>query len=423
MRSSTLRRLVLAGSIIITFIVVLQLYWLKKVYAFEEQQFNTSVVKSIRGLFEDMQIADDPVFQVQKIIEQQDANSYLIKLDSIPPRDTLDYYLRNEFQDFDVWADCNVAVYSSDNKSLLYKYYLPTAATRYPVPAAIRLPLIDKTYDYLLLNFPHRAEYIMGEMYVWIFTSVILLAVLIGLSVSLLYLYKQKFLNEVQKDFVNNFTHEFKTPLAVMKIASEVLVQPGIISQPERMRKYSQVIRQQTEHLHNQIESLLQTTKNDQRRIILETELFDIDEIILGAKEQLEPMIHEKNANIQLLFHSPPIQVKGDKLQLQLVIVNLMENALKYSNEDPDISIETKTADNNFISILVKDKGIGIEKKHFRRLYEKFYRVPTGNVHNVKGFGLGLNFVKKVVDAHHGKIIVNSVPGIGTEFRILLPLS
>src|SRR5204863_3773118 len=126
-----------------------------------------------------------------------------------------------------------------------------------------------KNYDYLLLNFPHRSKYIIHEMLFWIITAIVLLLVLIGLSVSLIYLYKQKFLNELQKDFVNNFTHEFKTPLAVMKIASDVLIQPGIANKPERLEKYGSVIKEQTEHLQSQVDRLLKTAASENKKVII----------------------------------------------------------------------------------------------------------------------------------------------------------
>ena len=267
MKSTTLRWIMLSITIIITLIIVSQLYWLKRVYTLEEQQFNSGVVKSIRGLFEDVKIADNPAFQVKQIVEVIDPNTYLVRLDSIPDKNSLYYHLSNEFEDFDVWTDCTVGVYNSKKNEFEYKFYLSTAASRYPQSTTVNLLPVIKNYDYLLLNFPHRSKYIIHEMLFWIITAVVLLLVLVGLSVSLIFLYKQKFLNELQKDFVNNFTHEFKTPLAVMMIASDVLIQPSITSQPARLLKYGSVIKEQTEHLQNQVERLLKTASGDNKFI------------------------------------------------------------------------------------------------------------------------------------------------------------
>lgn len=421
MRSTTLKWILLSITVIIALIIVAQLYWLKRVYTLEEQQFNSGVVKSIRGLFEDVKIADNPAFQVKQVVEVIDLNTYLVKLDSIPQKDSLYTHLSNEFEDFDVWTDCAVGVYNGKKSTFTYQFYLSTAASRYPEGSYPSLVPVKKEYDYLLLNFPHRNKYIIHEMLFWIITALLLLLVLIGLSVSLIYLYKQKFLNELQKDFVNNFTHEFKTPLAVMKIASDVLIQPAITSQPARLLKYGSVIKEQTEHLQNQVERLLKTASGDNKHIIVYKKPCNLNEMVQNAIDQLEPLIDNKNANINFSPADNDPIINADKVHLQLVVINLIENSIKYSNGNPYIAIAVQSEENYTYSISIKDKGIGIEEKNFKFLFKKFYRVPTGNVHQVNGFGLGLNFVKKIIDAHDGKIIIKSVPGVGTEFKILLP--
>ena len=421
MRSATLKWILLSITVIIALIIVAQLFWLKRVYTLEEQQFSAAVAKSIRGLYEDVKIADNPSFQVKQVIERIDPNTFLVKLDSIPHKDSLPAHLSNEFEDFDVWTDCYAAVYSAKNNNFRYQFYLSTAASRYPENESISLSPIKKNYDYLLLNFPHRSKYIIHEMLFWIVTAVSLLLVLIGLSISLIYLYKQKFLNELQKDFVNNFTHEFKTPLAVMKIASDVLTKPSITTQPARLLKYGTVIKEQTEHLQSQVERLLTTATGDNKHILVRKEPCELNELIQHALDKLEPLIHNKNAIVHFMpADSGPI-INADRVHLQLVVINLIENSIKYSNGIPYIAIEVQKEENEIYSISIKDKGIGIEEKNFKYLFKKFYRVPTGNVHQVNGFGLGLNFVKKIIDAHDGKIVIKSVPGVGTEIKILLP--
>ena len=421
MKSTTLKWILMSITIIIALIIVSQLFWLKRVYTLEQQQFNSAVVKSIRGLFEDVKIADNPAFQVKQVVEVIDANTYLVKLDSIPNKDSLYHHLSNEFEDFDVWTDCNVGVFTSKKNNFVYQFYLSTAASRFPQNTLVNLPPIKKKYDYLILNFPHRSTYIIHEMLFWIITAVVLLLVLIGLSMSIVYLYKQKFLNELQKDFVNNFTHEFKTPLAVMKIASDVLIHPKITNQPARLLKYGMVIKEQTEHLQNQVERLLTTATGDIKNIIIFKQPCDLNELIDHAIEQLEPLIQEKKCEIYFTRYPKKVLLNADRVHLQLVIINLIENAIKYSGAKPYIAIVIEQEDNGLYSISIKDKGIGIEEKNFKYLFQKFYRVPTGNVHNVNGFGLGLNFVKKIIDAHDGKIIVKSVLGVGTEFKIFIP--
>ena len=407
-------------SVIIAFILIAQLYWLKQVYNLEEQQFNSNVLASVRGLFNEMDIEDETK-QIKQVVEVADANTYIVKLASLPQQDTLLHYLNDEFEEFKIWTDCNVAIFSNQKQGFIYEYYLPAAASRFPQVSNANLKVIKKDYHYLLLHFPHRSKYIIQEMLFWIVTAVLLLLILIALSISMLYLYRQKFLNELQKDFVNNFTHEFKTPLAVMKIASDVLIQPGIENKPERLNKYSHVIKEQTEHLQHQVERLLKTASIESNKLLIKKEACQLNELIQNALGQIEPYISSRDALVDFVPDENEPVIYADKSQLQLVIINLVENAIKYSSNQPHIIIELKNGDTDYYSILVKDNGIGIEEKNIRFLFKKFYRVPTGNVHNVNGFGLGLNFVKKVIDAHNGKISIHSVVGIGSEFKIQLP--
>lgn len=420
MRSATLRWIMVGCSVIIAFILIAQLYWLRHVYNLEQHQFNSSVLASVRGLFNDMDIEDETK-QIKQVVEVADANTYIVKLASIPNPDSLLHYINNEFEDFNVWTDCNVTVFNKDKQAFAYQYYLPAATSRFPQIANTIQPVIKKEYSYLMLHFPHRSKYIIQEMFFWIVTAVLLLMILIGLSISLLYLYRQKFLNELQKDFVNNFTHEFKTPLAVMKIAGDVLVQPDIVKKPDRLAKYSNVIKEQTEHLQSQVERLLRTAAIENKKLLIKKEPCQLNEIVQTALGQIEPFISSREALVDFVPDENEPVIYADKSQLQLVLINLVENAIKYSVNQPHIIIELKNNDVDYYSILVKDNGIGIEEKNIQFLFKKFYRVPTGNVHNVNGFGLGLNFVKKVIDAHNGKISIHSVVGIGTEFKIQLP--
>jgi two-component system phosphate regulon sensor histidine kinase PhoR len=220
---------------------------------------------------------------------------------------------------------------------------------------------------------------------------------------------------------VNNFTHEFKTPLAVMKIAADVLAQDTILQQPYRLERYTAIIKNQTEHLQNQVSRLLRIASTENNKVPIEKENIEAQHLIEQAINKVQPLIDERHAKLDVKMGDKGIKINADNAHLELAVVNLLENALKYSS-DPHIVIETGKSENDFF-ISVKDNGIGIEKKYFKNIFKKFYRVPTGDVHNVKGFGLGLNFVKRIVDAHNGKIKVNSLPGIGTEFRLFIPLN
>lgn len=421
MRSSTLRWIILLATCLIAVIVAVQLFWLNKVYSFESKTFNMNVVKSIRGVYEDIDIDDTPDNHLQDLIEHPAPDYFLFRVNGeLLNYDSLVYYLKGELNDFDVLTDAHVVLYDKKSSAHVAERYIQAAAARYDSSRNV-LPVYKRNHDYVMLYFPHRSKYVLAQMNFWFITTASLNIVLIGLAVVLFYFYRQKFLVEVQKDFVNNFTHEFKTPLAVMKISSEVLLQDKIVNQPDRLHKYARIIQHQTEHLQSQVERLLHIASSDRREIPMEKERVPVKEIIEQAIAKVQPLVEDKEALVEV--QSPEgmeTELLADRVHLELAVVNLLENALKYATK-PHVIISTGHED-GFLFISVKDNGIGIEKKYQKNLFKKFYRVPTGDVHNVKGFGLGLNFVKRIIDAHHGSIKVNSLPGIGTEFKMLFPI-
>jgi two-component system, OmpR family, phosphate regulon sensor histidine kinase PhoR len=414
-----LKWLVLSAAVLIGLIVIVQLYWLTKVYSFEQKQFNTNIVKSLRGVFEDLEMNDNPEQSLQQLIHNPANDYYLFKADTIPEPDSLTFYIRKEFGDFDVLTDVKLGAYSSSSKKYVYEDYIPTAASGFNITTARGLPVFTQEYDHILLYFPHRSQYILSEMNFWIISSVALFLALIGLAISLFYFYRQKFLAEVQKDFVNNFTHEFKTPLAVIKIASDVLAQNDISQKPERLKRYSSIIQNQTTHLQNQVEKLLKSASAENKKFPIEKENVQPARLIEQALNKLQPLIEQKQALVELKVENYDTNIHADEGHLELAIINILENALKYSIA-PHIIVEAGKEESEYF-ISVKDNGIGIEKKYLKNIFKKFYRVPTGNIHDVKGFGLGLNFVKRIIDGHDGKIRVHSLPGIGTEFRLIIP--
>ena len=423
MRSSTLKWIVLSASLLAALVVTIQLYWLKKVYSYEQRQFNVDVVKSIRGVFEDLEMNDAPGLNLKDLIDAPADNYFSFKADTLPPKDSLVFYIQDEFADFKVLTDCKLGAYSAAEKKYIYEEFIPAPASRYAGvrPPMQELPVYSPDFDHILLYFPHRQEYILEQMDFWIVSTVVLFLALIGLAASLFYFYRQKFLAETQKDFVNNFTHEFKTPLAVMKIASDVLSQDSIARQPDRLQRYAAIIRNQTEHLQGQVERLLRTASIETRDLPISMEEIEPDLLIEQALGKVQPLIEQKKARVEVKLERAGGKVHADKAHLELAVVNLLENALKYS-PNPHIVVETGHLEDDFF-ISVKDNGIGIEKQYLKNIFKKFYRVPTGDIHDVKGFGLGLNFVKRIIDAHKGRIKVNSLPGIGTEFRLFIPLN
>lgn len=419
-RSKTLRLVILTSTVLITIIVAIQLVWLQKVYLYEEKQFNINVSKSIKSLYDDMQLVGDVKDNVQKVIENVSPDVYLLRIDCSPNLDQLWVNLKAELTDFDVYTDCRAAVYDPTKKKYTSEQYIDLPDSYFPSKNEIELPVYERDYPYIALYFPHRGQYIINQMIFWISSSGLLLLVLIGFGFSIFYLYRQKFFNETQRDFVNNFTHEFKTPLAVIKIAADVLQQQNIIDKPDKLKNYAGIIHEQTAHLQSQVQRLLEIAYTDRSSLPLEKEKFDINLLIAESINDLQPLIEQRYALVKTNFAIENLIINADKSYLRLCLINLIENAIKYSTT-PVIEISTRV-DATTLFIAVKDNGIGIAAEHQKKIFERFYRITDGELHISKGFGLGLNFVKKVIDTHHGKIEVLSELGSGSTFTIKLSL-
>jgi len=226
----------------------------------------------------------------------------------------------------------------------------------------------------------------------------------------------------VQKDFINNMTHEFKTPIATIALSAEVLKQPDIIENPERLQLYTAIIEKENSRLRDQVERVLQIATLDQREASLKCDQVDMHQVIEEATKQVLSTLEWRAGQLVNDLKAKQFVVPGDPLHLGNIIRNLLDNAVKYSLEKPVVKVVTANR-NGKLLISVSDKGMGISTEDQKRIFEQFYRVHTGNVHDVKGFGLGLYYVKRMVELHQGRVSVESRKGEGTTFTIELPLT
>ncbi len=275
--------------------------------------------------------------------------------------------------------------------------------------------------NYLYIYFPKRSGYLLRTTGVTIIPTVILTALLIGIFVyTILVIFRQKKLSMIKNDFINNMTHELKTPISTISLASQMLQDGTISNTPKTIEHISKVINQESKRLGFQVEKVLQMAIFNEGRLKLRFKDFDLNKLVEAAVSNFELRVKNKNGTLRLELMSGDATINGDEVHITNVISNLLDNAMKYSREVPEIEVKTEKKGNNVL-VSVRDKGIGISKEHHNQIFDRFYRVPTGNVHNVKGFGLGLSYVKKIVDLHNAKIKVDSVVNKGTKFTILFP--
>jgi two-component system phosphate regulon sensor histidine kinase PhoR len=276
---------------------------------------------------------------------------------------------------------------------------------------------------WLSVIFPDRTNYVLGSM-AWILGGSLLfsLFILATFALSLYFIIRQKKISEMKSDFINNMTHEFKTPIATISLAADTITNPKVIQDTDSIRHFIGMIKKENSRMNKKVETILQIASLDKKEIEFKFENVSLHTIIGHAIETIEIQVHQRNGNIKLQLNAAKPFIYGDSEHLTNLVSNLLDNAIKYSPEKPVITITTENAEKGII-LSVEDKGIGMTKAVQSKIFERFYRQSSGNVHDVKGFGLGLNYARSIIEAHKGNINVFSEPGKGTRFEIFLPFN
>ena len=281
-------------------------------------------------------------------------------------------------------------------------------------------PIADP--NYLCVWFPRERQYVISTMGTMLTTSAaLMLLIMLLFSFSINTIYRQKKLSEIKNDFINNMTHELKTPIATISLACEALSDPDMRTGERAITNYVGMIRDENKRLGVLVENVLRTSIFEQGQMKLKMQQFDIHQVIRQVISNIDIQVKARQGQIVTHFFANRTLVKGDQLHITNVIYNLIDNAIKYSDANPKVEIETHD-ERGFIAISFADQGIGISRENQRKIFEKLYRVPTGNIHNVKGFGLGLSYVKGVLEMHGGTVDVTSELKKGSTFTIHIPI-
>ncbi len=275
----------------------------------------------------------------------------------------------------------------------------------------------------LIVFFPTKASIIWSSVLKTLLASVLFMGIILfSFAYTISVIFRQKKLSEMKNDFINNMTHEFKTPIATISLASDSISSPMVISSPEKIRRFTDIIRQENKRMNNQVEKVLQMAQIDRQDFTLKMSDVNLHDVIANAVEYISLQVERREGTVTADLQATLPVIQGDLTHISNIINNLLDNANKYSPEKPEISIATRNV-NDGVEVIVNDKGIGLSKEARKHIFEKFYRVHTGNLHDVKGFGLGLSYVKAMMDAHKGQIDVKSELGKGSSFTLFFPRS
>lgn len=275
--------------------------------------------------------------------------------------------------------------------------------------------------NFLFIFFPEKNNHVIRQVWLPIFSSIVFIFVIIFCFIyAIKVIIRQKELSKIKNDFINNMTHEFKTPLATVSLAVEALQDPELSNQDKFRTRYLGIIKDENKRLVSQVEKVLQAAALDKKDFQLKIEPINLTELLESNVEHICLQVEKRGGKINFINKLRDGEIEGDAFHLTHIFNNLLDNANKYSKENPVIRVEA-WEEGDQVLVSIQDQGIGLSKEAIKKIFDKFYRVPTGNVHDVKGFGLGLSYVKTMVEAHKGEIHVQSEPGKGSTFTINLP--
>ena len=404
-------------------IVITQLFYVRNALGLKEEQFDHRVSISLKSIIN--QLSDykkDTANTLGMAGCEPGCNMRTENIITIIDPHYLDSVIKEEFINLDIQMDYEYGVFKKSDNSFVMGNYPNYKNEILKSHHVTTLSCLWKPDCYILgIYFPDEKNSLLGQMSGWIALSALFLLIfVICFSAVMFSLVRQKKLSEMKTDFVNNMTHEFKTPIATISLASEMLLKPNVNQSPERTEKYANIIYDENTRLKNQVEQVLQIAVLDKGSFKLRKKEVNLHEIIELAVDNFEMIIKQRCGKITVNLGAEMSTFYADQIHISNIINNLMDNANKYSPETPDITISTKNT-NKGIIVSVEDKGIGISHENQKHIFKKFFRVHTGNIHDVKGFGLGLYYVQTIVEAHGGTIELHSELKKGTRFDIYFP--
>ena len=408
MKNTPIRFIVVLGALSLLGIVFTQVFWVSKAIKNQEQQFNHSVQMAMRSAVESLCEAKGIDFDHDPI-EQISNNYFIARANSKINLTSLDYLLKSEFEKRNLKQDFEFGVYDCQTDRMIYGEFV-SFGDEEAKPLG-RLPRLDAEEYYLGVYFPSREPGLVSELGIWKFTSTLTVVIVLFFGYALFIILRQKRYSEIQRDFINNMTHEFKTPLATLKLSSEVLAQEV---QSDRGKKYASIVAQESEKLQRQVSIILENALNESGRVSEESKKIDLATSIQRTLDRFSGNGIEWKVELT----EEKTFFLGSESLLEKVLFNLIENAVKYG--DGFVSVQHWT-DKKRAFVSITNKGEKISPKDQNRIFEKFYRISKGDTHDVKGFGLGLYFVKTALPRLKGTIKVESSDE-STTFTLSFPV-
>lgn len=416
MKKRVITRIVILGSVLVLSMLAFQFYWVYQNWTVENHRFRQTVTQALFKVTQAVAEHEKISLPDHNLIRTVTNTYFVVNINNVIDAGVLERYLIEEFQARDINLDFEYAIYDCSNDDMVYGDFCNITSKDF-MPNFDQLPKYKEFTYYYGVNFPNRSNSIFVNLRPSLLFSGITLLSLIFFVVTIIALLQQRKLWELQTDFINNLTHEFKTPLSSMRLANDFLNQSPTIQSNDKLMRYTKIISEQNKRLNNQVERILDLAKWEKDGFFIKKTAVDVHQLIHTVLEEQDLQLQAKGGTQHIDLQATHPIVQADPAHLANLLSNLVDNAIKYSITPVHLSVRTANISTG-LKIEIQDQGIGIGPDDLQKIFTKFYRVPTGNIHNVKGFGLGLFYVKKVCDAHGWKIDVKSEPDQGTCFTI-----
>ncbi len=416
MKINRLNSIILLGLVGTIGILIAQLVWTYKAFTLEEKKFSQKVHIALLEVAREIYANNEHEISTKDLIQKVSNDYYVVNVnDDIDPA-VLEHFLKTEFTKFNIITDFEYAVYNCESDDMMYGKYISVNDEADP-NKEIRFEKYKDLVYYFAVRFPQEKTYLLSSLKFWLILSIVLMLILVIYVYSIYTLIQQKKYSELQRDFINNMTHEFKTPLSSILLASNSLQNQSSVRENEKLNTYAEIISQQGKKLNHHIEKILNVARNDEFAMALNPVSLNLNEIL----HQVSRSVQTKHPEVQISIDSnPDISIRADEFHFTNVVQNLLDNSIKYSDETPEIQIIT-SQNKKGIQLDFSDNGIGIPPKNLGFIFDKFYRVSDKKNNEVNGFGLGLYYVKRIVQQHGWKISARNNVEKGINISIFIP--
>lgn len=420
MKGKTLKYIILLAAISVAGVFLIQFGFLKSSYNFTEKKFKESTSVALKEVVWQLLLASGNTSSFDSIPPVQiiSGNYYVVNVNTAIDKDLLKMHLIEEFKKHEIYSDFEFAIFNPDLEQMEDGMLIQNGVEK---PSNYQFQTVENYKNYFGIHFTNRSSFFVSQLSIWYFLTGLLVIIVLFFGYTLTVIIKQRQLSEVQKNFINNLTHELKTPISSIAIASSVLNNEDILKTPERLFTYARIIQEQNTRLSKNVEKVLNLASLEKNRIHLNLEEINLNEIITEIAAQFKQTDFGQKADVKIHAVDLKINILADRFHFLNLMLNILENGAKYCEQKPLLTISANNKKKNF-ELSITDNGIGIPKDQRKKIFTKFYRVPTGNIHNVKGFGLGLDYVQKIVSAHKWKIEVDENPEGGSIFTLIIPI-